>query len=465
MVSAAALVPLAAPTGRTLAAPIFVAKPCAPRVAAARVTCGTVAVLENPEKPAGRTIPLNVVIVKPVKRAAGAIPKFHLEGGPGVAGTAPSPFYVGPGTIYGASRDVVLIDQRGTGGSGPLTCADLDRRNVWDDEYHPDQVEACRDALEAHADLTQYSTEHAAADVDAVRASLGYERIDIWSVSYGTELAQAYLKAHPERVHAAVLAGFVPLDVRQPLFHANNAQRVLDLLFYECAADATCRLKYPRLREDWASVLRRLDAGPVSVTVNGRSVRLRRGPFGELVRERMATASSQRALPALIHAAAGGDFIGFVGSNADGPPPVAEGLYLSIVCSEAQPRIPADVTALTSGTFLGSYRVVQERAACAHWVHHPIRDSFNLPPRDSVPVLVLTGSMDYVATPDWGWQFCRVRNNCRFVSIPEMSHGPYDLDRWTEGACFDQIASSFLTNPAAQVNTSCVARMRPPAFK
>jgi hypothetical protein len=72
--------------------------------------------------------------------------------------------------------------------------------------------------------------------------------------------------------------------------------------------------------------------------------------------------------------------------------------------------------------------------------------------------------MDYVATPDWGWQFCSVRKNCHFVSIPEMSHGPYDLDRWTAGECFDQIASRFLTNPA-RVDTSCVARMRPPAFK
>lgn len=464
MVFASALVLLGASSERAAGAPAFVAKPCPPRAAGAHVTCGTVTVPENPAKPGGRTIPLNVVVVKAATPAAGAIPMFHLEGGPGVPGTLASPFYVGPGAIYGGSRDVVLIDQRGTGGSDPLTCTELDRKNVWDDEYDPNRVDACRRALEAHADLTQYSTDNAAADVESVRAALGYDRIDIWAVSYGTEVAQTYLKAHPERVHAAVLAGFAPLDVRQPLFHANNAQRALDLLFYECAADATCRQKYPRLRDDWANVLRRFDAGPVAVTVDGRSIQLRRGPFGELVRERMATATSERALPALIHAAAAGDFSGLLGSNPGGPPPVAQGLYLSIVCSEAQSRIPADVMPFTSGTFLGSYRVDEERAACAHWAHRAVPDAFYAPPRDSVPVLVLNGSMDYVATPDWGWQFCSIRKNCEFVSIPEMSHGPYDLDQWTEGACFDQIASSFLRSPG-KVDTSCVARMRPPAFK
>lgn len=105
-------------------------------------------------------------------------------------------------------------------------------RNVWDDEFDPRAVETCRRTLESHADLSQYSTENAAGDVDAVRAALGYDQIDIWALSYGTELAQAYLKKYSAHVHAAALVGFEPLDLRQPLFHANNAERVLDLLFY-----------------------------------------------------------------------------------------------------------------------------------------------------------------------------------------------------------------------------------------
>src|SRR5690242_16543894 len=120
-----------------VAAPAFVAKPCDARLPAARVTCGTVTVPENPAAPQGRTIALNVVIVKAARPAAGAIPMFHLEGGPGVPATPAAMFYVGPGALYAESRDVVLIDQRGTGGSAALQCPDARPHEVWDEEYDP----------------------------------------------------------------------------------------------------------------------------------------------------------------------------------------------------------------------------------------------------------------------------------------------------------------------------------------
>jgi pimeloyl-ACP methyl ester carboxylesterase len=445
-------------------APSFVAKPCPAPMTNARVACGTVDVPENRAAP-GRTIPINVVVVHPPVPAKGAIPMFHLEGGPGIGATPVAPFYLGPGAAYGAARDIVLIDQRGTGASAPLHCDDERLRAAWDDEFDPAGVEACRKALESHADLTQYSTENAAADIDDVRAALRYERIDIWALSYGTELAQVYMKRYAARVHSAVLVGFVPIDLRQPLFHAINGERTLDLLFYECARDPSCGQTYPTLRNDWTAVLHRLDSGPVPVEVKGRTIQLRRGPFGELVRNMLGTASGQRAVPALIHAAKGGDFTGFVQSNAGASAPVAEGLYLSIVCSEAQPRIPVDVTPYTSSTFLGSYRVDQERAACAHWPRFPVPASFySAPPDKGTPVLVVSGSMDHVATPDWGWEFCRTLTRCTFASIPDMGHGPFDLDRWTGGECFDRIAVGFLSDPA-HPDLSCIARMRPPAFK
>ena len=88
-------------------------------------------------------------------------------------------------------------------------------------------------------------------------------------------------------------------------------------------------------------------------------------------------------------------------------------------------------------------------------------DAYYSPASDGVPVLVLSGSMDHVAAPDWGWEFCRTRPARRFFSILDMGHTPFDLDRWTEGDCFDRIAAAFLANPA-HLDTACVARMRPP---
>src|SRR5205085_4699253 len=136
-------------------------------------------------------------VVPAIKKKIGEVPMFHLEGGPGIAATNAAGFYVGPGSVYREHRDVVLIDQRGTGKSNPLQCPQLEKRGPLVEMYPVDEVKACRETLEKTADLTQYSTERAAGDIDAVRRALGYDNIDLWGVSYGTRLAQVYMKRYP----------------------------------------------------------------------------------------------------------------------------------------------------------------------------------------------------------------------------------------------------------------------------
>jgi pimeloyl-ACP methyl ester carboxylesterase len=345
-----------------------------------------------------------------------------------------------------------------------LHCPAAESRAPWTDRYVPSEIAACRVDLESRADLVQYSTDNAAADIDDVRAALGYERIDLWAVSFGTRLAQAYMKRFPARVHAALLTGFAPLDYRAPLYHALNAQRVLDLLFYECARDEACGSKYPNLRAEWDAVLRRFDAGPVAVAVKGEQVAVTRGPFTEIVRNILTTAAGQRGLPRLIHAAAGGDFSGFVSGRAGAAAPVAEGLYLSIVCSEAIPRIPQDPTRFVAGTFLADYRVAREREACARWPRYHVSEDFYTAPRADIPILVMSGTMDHVTTPDWAREFCASTPRCTLVNVPDLGHGPFDLDQWTGGECFDRIAATFLEDPRS-VDASCIDHMRAPSFK
>ena len=445
------------------AAPVFVQRSCSGATPDPRMTCGTVTVPENRSAPNGRTIALNVVIVRAATRRAGAVPMFHLDGGPGVSATAAAPFYLGPGHVYAVTRDVVLVDQRGTGTSSPLHCRRLENRAASSD-YDVSAVVTCRDELQSRADLTQYSTDNASVDLDEVRAALGHDQVDLWALSYGTRLAQVYMKRFPARVHAAVLVGFAPLDYRAPLYHALNAQRVLDLLFYDCARDDACGAKYPGLRTEWQAVLGRFEAGPVIATRQGTQSSIARGPFGELVRNMLVTAAGQRALPRLIHAAAGGDFNGFFAAIGGAAVPVAEGLYLSIVCSEAVSRIPADSGRFTAGTFLGVYRVERERGACASWPRYELADNFYTPSRGGAPILVMSGTMDHVTTPDWAREFCRSTAGCTLIAVPGMGHGPFDLDEWTGGDCFDRVAARFLEDPRT-VNASCIADMRPPPFK
>lgn len=425
--------------------------------------CGVVQVREDPAKP-DRNIDLHVVILPALHPKAGEPPLFHLEGGPGIAATNAAGFYAGPGSIYRRSQDVVLVDQRGTGGSRPLHCAAIENRSPVADELVARDVIACRKELSSQVELTNYSTARAAEDVDSVREALHAEQIDIWSISYGTRLTQQYIKAFPTRVRRAVMAGFAPLDYRTPLYHAMNAQRVVDLLIYKCRANETCSAKYPSLREEWNTVLARLDHSPAQVQWNGAPASLGRGRFTEEVRNSLSTAAGQRGFPALVHAAFGGDFGPFLHLLRRGPSPFAMGLYLTIACSEGGSRIaPADIQRYTEGTFLGEYRVREELDACAEWLKYQPSSDFFEPPASSPPLLVISGEMDHVMPPDYAEQFCSRLENCHLVIIPDLGHGPFDLDLWSGGDCYDKMTVKFLEDGV--VDASCVRKMRAPAFR
>jgi pimeloyl-ACP methyl ester carboxylesterase len=435
------------------AAPTFSPQPCGPSLAKFSARCGTIVVPENPATPSGRSIALNVVIVPALKKTAANVPLFHLEGGPGIAATYAAELYVGPGSAYRRTRDVVLFDQRGTGGSNPLRCPELEHRSPLEDKYSDSDVIRCREALAAKADLASYSTERAADDVDIVRQALGYRTIDIWALSYGTRLAQEYIKRFPDRVSHAVLVGFVSSNYRPPLFHAVNAQRVMDLIFYKCQRGAECSSKYPHLRAEWESLRRSL---PITIPY---------GPFAEALRSLLGVAANQREVPAMIHAAAGGDFSPFLHRLPKDSSIFAVGENLSIVCSEGAAQINQDeIERTTNGTFLGDYRVKQELAACANWPKYSLRPGYFEPLKSSPPILVLAGEMDNVAAPEWGYQFCAMLPKCRYVLVPDMGHGPFDLDAWENGSCFDEIALAFYDQPAS-LDVSCVRGMRPPPFK
>jgi pimeloyl-ACP methyl ester carboxylesterase len=440
----------------------FIGKPCAAENPS--VKCGTITVPENPRAGNARTIALNVVVVRARKPRAGVPPLFHLDGGPGIAATNVADFYVGPGAGYRESRDVVLFDQRGTGASNPLRCAALEHRHPLEDMYSARDVADCLEGLKP-ADLSAYSTEAAAQDIDRVRTALGYKTIDIWALSYGTRLAQEYIKRYPDKVHRAVLVGFVPLDNRAPLYHAAAAQRVLDLIFFQCQLDADCSAKYPALRDEWRALLVSLDPAPATATAGTEQVTIRRGPFAEALRTLMTTGAGQRQIPFIIHAASAGNFAPFLERLPKDSSQFAEGLYLTIACSEGGARVKAeDVQRHVADTFLGDYRVRQELAACSQWPVYTVRPDFYARPAASPPVLVMAGEMDNVAPPDWGYRFCAALPACRFVMIPALGHGPFDLDAWTNGACFDDVTQRFYVDGAA-VDMSCFKGMRPPAFK
>ena len=448
-------------------------EPCGPAATPSDALCGSISVPENPADTGGRRLVLTVVVLPALDglRSGGAM--FPLEGGPGLAVTPVKDFFLGPGREFRRGRDVVLVDQRGTGdGPQALRCAKLEARTPLDDDYAPAAVAECRAELERRADLTQYGTWNAAGDLDLVRDALGYQRIDLWALSYGTKLAQVYMKRFPQRVRTAFLVGTAPIDFQPPLFHAASAQRALDALFFDCQMDARCRGAYPELRADWQRLLARLDAGPVRATIAGaapgqpRTVEIRRGAFGEAVRGLLSMTARQRGFPRLIHRAAAGDYAPLIEALGSGPSPFAEGLYLSVECAEGAARIAAgDVAAATAGTFLGTHRVGGQLSACANWPQGTLPEGFFTPATADVPVLMLSGDGDHVTPPAWSAQVCAALPRCRLLRVPHLGHAPFDMDVWTGGDCLDRLALDFLARGSAEaVDASCLATMVPPPF-
>ncbi|MFL6229537.1 MAG: alpha/beta hydrolase [Pyrinomonadaceae bacterium] len=471
--------PAPARQGRTSAVESSVAsplKPCHVPGVDEELLCGKLPVFENRQRRAGRKIVLNVVVLPALEPGAREAPLFDLQGGPGLAATAQARWYATELKEYRRRRDVVLVDQRGTGASNPLDCDEDASSRRLGEMYPVAYVRACRRKLERVADLTQYTTPAAMDDLDDVRAWLGYDRINLIGLSYGTRAALVYMRQHTERVRAAVLLGVAPTYSRLPMYHAPSAQRTMLLLLAECAADAACQGAYPRAREELGELLEKLGRRPARVkyvlptSKREVSITIRRDVFAEKLRSQMYDPAGARRLPYVIHRAAVGDFAPFLKMTvSDAPAPaasdfsIADGMYLSVTCAEDVPLIDLrEAERVSRDTFFGDYRVRQQRRACRSWRRATLPAGYEQPVASNAPVLVLSGYMDPVTPPAWGAEVASHFPQGRNVVIRHHAHVPVGLSNIE---CLDRVTLDFLQRASvAGLDTSCLDGMLPPPF-
>ncbi|HXU99260.1 MAG TPA: alpha/beta fold hydrolase [Caulobacteraceae bacterium] len=426
--------------------------------------CGRLEVPENWARPTARKIGLNIVVMPMTGPGPEQAPVIWLEGGPGIPGTVSAALYSTDLRFHRARRAVILFDQRGTGASAPLHCAETEQRQATEDMWPAALVTACRRRLEAEADLAQYTTAASAHDVDAIRAALGYSRVDLMGLSYGTMLGQAYMKLYPKRVRAAAFIGSVPLGEKLPLSHAANGENALRQVFADCRADPACHEAHPRLESDWRAVMARVVRQPVAVHTAKGEIVLRPGPLGEAVRGMLNSNFGQRRLPYLIGRAANADFTPFAAAiEAGGPEPEADGLYLSVTCPEGTRRIrPGEIELATARTSFGRYRVDRQVAACRLWAAAIADPRLLSPLASETPVLLLGGGRDATTPIPWARRIAAGLPHARVVVIEPMSHLPIGL---TNIDCLDRIADAFFAKGDAEgLDTRCIASMKSPAF-
>jgi pimeloyl-ACP methyl ester carboxylesterase len=447
-------------------------KPCRLAGIDEELFCGKLTVSENRETRTGRTIDLNLVVLPALDQKTKAEPLFDLAGGPGASSAERAEFYAGPGKDYRRRHDVVCVDQRGTGQSNRLSIPRVKTAQYYLSEMFPiDYVRQLRHALEQRADLTKYTTSIAMDDLDDVRAWLGYDRINLFGGSYGTQAALVYMRQHPEHVRSAILLAVAPTDLKMPLHHSESAVRAMDLLLGECERDAACHAAFPQIRDDWKNALAQLEKQPAHVEYSSdgkaapTTVEIQRGVFAEKIRTWMYGRDKAARIPMIVHHAAGGDFAPFL-RQAIGPSIpdfVADGMYLSVTCAEDVPFINQEEAAkLNADNPFGNYRVFQQTRACGMWPRGKIPTDFLEPVSSNAPVLIFSGNMDPVTPPNYGEEVAKHLRNSRHIIIAEAGHG---VDGLKDPGCVDRIAIEFLDKgDAKNLDVSCIERMSPPPF-
>ena len=431
-----------------------------------QVQCATVEVPESRAAAGGRMIPLRVVVL-PSRSGAGAPRQalFYLVGGPGLPATTLADLIAASHATTRLTHDIVLVDQRGTGGSNALRCSLYgtagDVAAYLRDQFPVDSVRACAEALTRRADLTQYTVANAAEDLETVRARLGVARIDLDASAYGTRVALEYLRRHPDRVRSVALQGVVPDDISLVRTAARDAQRALDRVIAACAADPFCRTSFPTLRRELTTILTRLDRGPLSVRVehprskDSLTVAVTRGVFADRLRIMLYSTRLSRRVPIVIHRAHEGDWTPFVALAYELSRVVFDqidvGAHLSGACAD---DLRSDSDA--AGTFLGDYRLRMYREACAVWprMTRPSADAVSA----QIPALLVTGALDPVTPPRFAEAVARAMPNATVLTVPGMAHAGADK-------CVEGIVAEFIRRGSMQgVDTACAADIKPPPF-
>jgi pimeloyl-ACP methyl ester carboxylesterase len=339
-----------------------------------------------------------------------------LSGGPGLAATEDAAYVSWALDPSREHRDIVLIDQRGTGRSNPLDC------HLYDDGslqafvtpiFPLPAVRACRTALAARADLTHYTTADAADDLAQTLTTLGYPTANLFGASYGTKAALIFARRHPDRVRRLILLGVYPPDKVAALAGARAGAAALDTGIAWCASSAACAAAAPDPRGDIDSAMTLLRQHPVTVRLwNWRRLRdepvvLSARGFAERAFSLFyAPSRGRRLFPALHRALASQDWAPLtellIWQGRMQRAGRSTGMTLAVLCTEDASRAAAADTARLAGASPFGLPVIAELvAACAEWPHRPLESSDTMPVTSPAPTLLISGLLDPITPPDW----------------------------------------------------------------
>jgi pimeloyl-ACP methyl ester carboxylesterase len=427
------------------------------------VACGVVPVWEDRSARRGRRIELRVVVLRARDAAPAPDPVVVLAGGPGQGAAAMAPMLARELDGLRLRRDLVLVDQRGTGASNPLTC---DGGFAVLADTTGSAARACAAALAPRADVRHYATAAAVEDLDEVRAALGYARVNLLGVSYGTRVAQVYLRRHPDRVRSVTLRAVAPLGFNIPRDGERAAHAALARLVTDCAADGACAAAFPRpRRRPRARARARRPRAARTRVATGRGdsvdVLLDRTLVDQTLNALLLSAATRQQLPLLLHRASADGLAALAPVAAQVRAAVygqlPAGMYLSIVCTEDAPALRATDRAASADTFLAAAAGIA--GVCRGWPHlapPPDADARAVWPG---PALLVSGDADPATVAEGAEGLARSWPGARHVVLPATAHGPM-----FPGCARDLVVAFVERATGAALDASCVRALAWPPF-
>ncbi|HEY4554901.1 MAG TPA: alpha/beta hydrolase, partial [Lysobacter sp.] len=427
--------------------------------------CARHAVPEDPTRPDGRRIELNIAWLPATNEGAAAPdPVFYLAGGPGQAATEVWAQIDPAFADVRKHRDVILVDQRGTGGSNPLMCKDARGRSRTVEDDGMGRVEAVefvrRCLAQLDADPRLYTTTEAIQDLDAVRAALGAERINLVGGSYGTRVAQQYAKRYPAHTRTLVLDGVVPNELVLGSEHARNLDESLALQFARCQQQPACRERFgDDLRGQLRTLMTRLAAQPVEIDYRDPTTgapqhgRVTAGTVAGLTRMFAYAPHAAALLPLVLNEASQGRYeplmaLAHMIENQVSDQ-IMHGMQLSVMCAEDADALrenPDD-----ADTVLGNALPALAVEQCKLWPTGRRPADFRAPLKSDVPALLLSGEFDPVTPPRYGEQVLKGLPQGRHLVLKGQGHITVGI------GCMPKLLGQFIESANAKsLDTHCL---------
>ncbi len=439
--------------------------------------CATLQVPENPAEPNGRKIGLNIAWLDTENQGEGKQdPVFFLAGGPGQSATEVAATVNQALREVRRKRDIILVDQRGTGKSNPLSCVDAEGKELPVDEsaaptpaLMAEYAGRCAATLRERADTRFYTTTQAIADLDAVRAALGVDKINLVGGSYGTRVAQQYAARYPQHTRAVVIDGVAPNDLVVGGDFANTFESAIELQSAMCRKDAACAKRFPvDTRTQLRNVMGTLRTAPAEVEY--------RDPGTAQVRRDTITADTvtglallfsympelSSLLPVVLDEAAHGRYAPLMSLNRLASRSVSgqlnRGMQWSVICAEDADRYAE--TAPEGDRLLGPDVARMFFAACPAWNVGTRPKDFTEPLRSNLPVLLLSGELDPVTPPRYAEQVVKTLPNGRHIVARGQGHGTLNA------GCMPRLLGQFMDSADAKsLDATCLESLSPvPAF-